>query len=444
VNDLVSFGDREPRAGAVRAVDSYWERSKSTAVSFPALERDTVTDVVILGGGATGLTAAHFLAERGIACVVLEAASPGWGCSGRSGGMAATRYKKGFAVLAARYGDATTKHLHRQILEGIDQLEALVARYAIDCSFNRCGHFTAAHSRRGLDALTADVAWLARHAGDTTPRIVSAAEAAEALGTGEYLGGYLDSRAGRIHQLNYVRGLAAGLLERGVALYGGSPARRFETTADGVAVGTDRATVRAKRVVVATNAYTSLGPPISNLARRIVPVSSSLMSTAPLAADVASTLLRAGWVVGDTKHLMNSFALLPGGRLMYCGRADITGRTDDAGVYRTLERQMVRAFPQVQGAAIETRWSGMVAVTLDDFPHVGTEGRIHYAIGCGGRGIVLSGVMGRALAAMIAGESVDLGPITRNPFRPIPFHSLRVPGMKFMASVYRARDALGF
>jgi glycine/D-amino acid oxidase-like deaminating enzyme len=168
------------------------------------------------------------------------------------------------------------------------------------------------------------------------------------------------------------------------------------------------------------------------------------MSTAPLAADVASTLLRAGWVVGDTKHLMNSFALLPGGRLMYCGRADITGRTDDAGVYRTLERQMVRAFPQVQGAAIETRWSGMVAVTLDDFPHVGTEGRIHYAIGCGGRGIVLSGVMGRALAAMIAGESVDLGPITRNPFRPIPFHSLRVPGMKFMASVYRARDALGF
>jgi glycine/D-amino acid oxidase-like deaminating enzyme len=159
-----------------------------------------------------------------------------------------------------------------------------------------------------------------------------------------------------------------------------------------------------------------------------------------LPPDIATTILRSGWVVGDTKHLMNSFALLPGGRLLYCGRADITGRTDHPGVYRRLEQQMARAFPQVRGASIETRWSGMVAVTLDDFPHVGSEEHVHFAIGCGGRGIVLSGVMGRALAGIIAGEHVDLGPITRNAFRAIPFHSLRVPGMKFMAGVYRMRD----
>jgi glycine/D-amino acid oxidase-like deaminating enzyme len=356
--------------------------------------------------------------------------------------MVVARYKRGFASLAARYGDETTRFLHRQILAGIDQLEGLVDRYAIDCGFERSGHLTAAHSKRGLTSLAADVSWLAQN-GDRAPRIIDAEEARREIGTREYIGGYLDMRSGRVHQLNYVRGLGAGLAARGVPVYAASPARRLETTGGGVIVGTDRAQIRAKHLIVATNAYTSLAPGVSNLARRIVPVSSSLISTTPLAPEVAATILPSGWVVGDTKHLMNSVALLPGGRLLYCGRADITGRVDNPGVYRRLEQQMVRAFPQVHGAAIETRWSGMVAVTLDDFPHVGTEGSMHYAIGCGGRGIVLSGVMGRALAATIAGERVDLGPITRNRFRAIPFHSLRVPGMKFMAGVYRMRDLLG-
>jgi glycine/D-amino acid oxidase-like deaminating enzyme len=439
---LVSSRAESTLIGQFTPVDSYWERSKSAVATFAPIEGDIMTGVVILGGGATGLTAAHFLAERGIESVVVEAASPGWGCSGRSGGMVVARYKRGFASLALRYGDETARHLHRQILAGIDQLETLVARYAIECGFVRSGHLTAAHSKRGLENLAADVGWLARN-GDRAPRLIDAAEAARQLGTREYIGGYLDMRSGRIHQLNYVRGLAAGLAGQGVRISAGSPARSFEQTPAGVTVSTDRARITAQHAIVATNAYTALAPAMSHLARRIVPVSSSLIATAPLPADIVATILPSGWVAGDTKHLMNSFALLPGGRLLYCGRADITGRADNPGVYRRLEQQMARAFPQVSGAAIETRWSGMVAVTLDDFPHVGSEGRTHYAIGCGGRGIVLSGVMGRALAAIIAGERVDLGPITRNPFRPIPFHSLRVPGMKLMAGVYRMRDLFG-
>src|SRR4051794_34647736 len=112
---LVSTRDRQSPSAPFAPLDSYWERSKRGSATFPKLECDITTDVVILGGGATGLTAAHFLAERGIGCIVLEAASPGWGCSGRSGGMVVARYKKGFAALAARYGSDTVRHLHRQI-----------------------------------------------------------------------------------------------------------------------------------------------------------------------------------------------------------------------------------------------------------------------------------------------------------------------------------------
>ena len=147
-------------------------------------------------------------------------------------------------------------------------------------------------------------------------------------------------------------------------------------------------------------------------------------------------------MVADTKHIMNWYRITDDRCLIFGGRGDITGRSEAASVYAMLERQIVETFPQVAGAQIAQRWSGKVAVTLDDFPHVGRlSPRVAYALGYGGRGVALSNVLGKYLARIVRGEAVDAGPMSSSRFDPVPFHSFRIVGMQIVAAWYRHLDA---
>jgi len=135
--------------------------------------------------------------------------------------------------------------------------------------------------------------------------------------------------------------------------------------------------------------------------------------------------------------------MLPSGQLLFGGRGDITGERIDPGAYRILERQMAATFPHLSGVEVTHRWSGMVAVTLDAFPHIGRqEEGLLYAIGYGGRGVALTSLMGRRLAAMAAGETLPSGPMSTGSFPPIPFHAFRRTGMRIMEHYYKIRDHL--
>ncbi|MCW5575603.1 MAG: FAD-binding oxidoreductase [Burkholderiales bacterium] len=420
---------------------SIWSSSANPAQIFPPLAGDLRTDAVIVGGGFTGLSAAWHLAKAGVGCAVIEAHDIGWGASGRNGGMAVLRYKTSWAGLARRHGEDEARHLHGLLLSALDVLEGIVSELGIDCGFSRCGHITAANGKSALAMLQADIEWLAA-AGDRAPRMLTAAETAELTGTGCYLGGYLDPRAAGIHPLNYARGLAAGLAGRGVALHSGTPAVAIQEDAQGVSVATPGGTVRAGQLLIATNAYTELFGLGTDLHRRIVPVSTSVITTAPLPVATLRQLLPEGHLVSDTRHLLNYFRIAPGNRLMFGGRGSLTGK-ESRSVYSGLERKLVEAFPSLADVPVDHRWSGKVAVTLDDFPHVSRLGqRVSFAMGYGGRGVVLTGLLGRMLSLLAMGETVRAGPMHAAPFAPIPFHGLRIPAMKAVAGYYRLLDAL--
>jgi glycine/D-amino acid oxidase-like deaminating enzyme len=420
---------------------SVWLSSAHPAQVHPGLQGDLNTEVAIVGGGFTGLSAAWHLRKAGVDCVLLEARDIGWGASGRNGGMAVLRYKKSWAALAREHGEDTARQLHRLLLAALDTLEAIVAEAGIACDFSRCGHITAANGKSAVAMLEADVAWL-RNAGDHAPRMLSRAETAELAGTDVYREGYLDPRAAGIHPLNYARGLAAALAGRGLPLYCGTPVTVIEEDGQGVSVSTPGGTVRAKRLLIATNAYTGLFGFGSGLERRVVPVSTAVITTAPLPPEQLRRLLPQGHLVSDTRHLLNYYRLAPGGRLLFGGRGSLTGR-ESPQVYAGLERRLVETFPALAGVAIDHRWSGKVAVTLDDFPHVGRlSARTAYAMGYGGRGVVLTGLLGRMLADLATGAEIRPGPMSGANFRPIPLHGLRIPAMKAVAGYYRLLDAL--
>lgn len=420
---------------------SVWAATARPAPALAAQRGSLQTEVAIVGGGFTGLAAAHHLTRAGVDCVVLEAHDVGWGASGRNGGMAVLRYKTPWAALARHHGEEAARRLHRLLLEAVDTLEATVQELDIECGFARHGHITAANGRSALAMLEADVQWLAS-INDRTPRLLSAAQTAEWSGAGCYLGSYFDARAAGIHPLDYTRGLAAGLVRKGVPVFNATAATAMHEDGAGITLQTTGGSVRARQLIIATNAYTELFGLGEVLARRVVPVSTSVVTTAPLPQAMWAHILPQGHLVSDTRHLLNYFRRAPGDRLLFGGRGSLTGR-ESLQVYAGLERKLVQTFPALAGVGIEHRWSGKVAVTLDDFPHIGRlSPRVAFAMGYGGRGVALTNLLGKMLADLVRGESIDAGPMSANPFAPIPFHGLRIPAMKAVAGYYRVLDAL--
>lgn len=422
---------------------SYWFATAADAPAVPSLEGDLQVDVAIVGGGFTGLSAAHHLQKDGISVAVIEAKDVGWGASGRNGGMLPPRYKKGFATIAARYGNDVTRRLHGLIHEAIDTVEETVAEAGIACDFRRTGQFTAAHAMPHLKALEADRDWMVHEAGDATARILDRSGAFDEVGGGGHIGGWLDPRGAGIHPLNYSRGLAAHLIRRGVPIFGRTPVRRLVEDGESVRLETEGGTIRARQVVVATNAYTdTTGFAPDGLGRRIVAVNTSAIATEPLGDNVAASVLPGRRMVADTKHLMNWYRILPDNTVIFGGRGDLTGRNDGAETYVMVERALAETFPQIGTPRIAHRWSGKVAVTMDDFPHIGRlSPRVSFAMGYGGRGVALANLLGKYLAQLAQGATIDLGPMSGAAFRPYPFHAFRILGMQIVASWYRHQDA---
>ncbi|MCC6532750.1 MAG: FAD-dependent oxidoreductase [Burkholderiales bacterium] len=422
------------------AVPSFWAATANPHPDLPALSGDIDTDVAIVGGGFTGLTTAHYLQRSGIECVVLEANDAGWGASGRNGGMAVLRYKSGWTSLADQLGLDTAQHMFRVLHDAIDSLESTIAHYGIDCGFSRCGHLTAAHGPKPLAALAADVRWLEREMGYEGASVLSGDATRRAIGTDEYVGAYLERRSGGIHPLNYARGLAAGVAAN-TRVFVSTPVTGYRREAPGFVLDTPSGRVRAKRIVVATNAYTGLFPLPNDLARRIVPVPSNLIATEPLSSSVAQSLLAAGHVVTDSRRVNLYFRMSPDRRMVFGSRGHLSG-SNEPWAFEGIEAAMHRVFPALRESRIDYRWNGKVGFSLDFFPHFGqAEPGLYYGIGYSGRGVVLTHMAGKVLAAMLRGDAVDAGPLTRKPFRPIPLHSLHPLGIRLYTAYYRLLDA---
>lgn len=423
---------------------SWWAASARTTCERPALQGEVECDVAIVGGGFTGLSAAHHLERMGRSCVVLEAQQAGWGASGRNGGNAVPRYKFTFPELETLYGRDMALHMYRMAHEALDTLERVIGEAGVDCGFSRCGLLTPMVSDADVARFTLDAKWLRENANDRAPRMLDRAETAHATGTGFYSASYLEPRAGAVHPLEYCTGLANSLVGRGVAIHGDTKVLDWKSDGERVRLRTDGGAVKARSMILATNAYSDLSPAGRRLQRRVVPVASAVISTEVLPAALRDGILPGGQVATDAKRLTNYYRILRDGSLFFGGRGGASSSASQR-IYDRLRRDMVAIFPQLESVAIRHQWFGMVAVTLDGLPHIGKlESNVHYALGYNGRGVALTALLGRQLAQRAAGGTAqDLGPIDSGKFTDIPFHALRVPAKQVAITYKQVVDALG-
>jgi glycine/D-amino acid oxidase-like deaminating enzyme len=422
---------------------SLWADTAEPLPAFPKLAGERQADVVIIGAGYTGLSAAHHIGKSGLSPVVLEANHPGWGASGRNGGVITAKFRLSFRDIDATHGRAMARRMYGIAHQSVDMVEELVSEFGITSArLTRSGQVKAAHNDATLKAATEEAAWMTREMGDTEVRILDRHQVRDETGSQGFVGGVLNPGSGGIHPLNYLRGLAKGVAKRGVPIFQESPVLTLRRDGDGVVAETPGGSVRARQAIVATNSYSDLTSATARLQRTLVPFRSALIATEKLSPNLAGSLMPTGRTYTETKRMMRWFRKVDD-RVIFGGRGAF-GKQDSESAFDALRKAMVGIFPELAEIPLAFKWSGLVAMTLDSVPHVGRlDDRTLYSLGYNGAGVAMSSLMGRYLAALARGEAVDLGLLDARRVRTIPFYSLREPAVRAVAGWYQFLDAVG-
>lgn len=376
---------------------SYYVATANAFAPAPALEGEHRADVVVIGGGYTGLHAALNAAEAGLSVILLEAGRIGWGASGRNGGQMIPGWRKSATDLVARYGPDKAGALFAMALEARALVTDRIAQHAISCDARMNGHLTLAAKRSDPDWMREEVDTLSRVMNYPHARFMSAEEARTKVASPIFHGGLFDALGGRLHPLNYALGLADAARQGGVKLFENASVTALEH-GNGVAARTANGSVRARFGVLACDAL--LGDLDSRLAGRIMPVGNYVVATEPLAdAPVADDL-----AVSDSRFVVNYFRMSADKRLLFSGGERYTVAPPD-NIEAFVRPHLARVFPQLSNVRIDHAWGGLVSVTMTRLPHIGRRGDLFYAHGYSGLGVLLTALAGKVVVEAMKGSA---------------------------------------
>jgi glycine/D-amino acid oxidase-like deaminating enzyme len=393
-------------------------------------------DVLVVGGGYTGLSAARTLARGGARVVLVERGRLGEGASSRNGGFVLPGYKLEVEGLIRRVGLERARVLFADTLAAVDFVEQVVRDEAIACDFSRSGHLVLAARPAHLRGLAATARLLEREFGYRS-ELIGPGELAREIVTPRYHGGWLDPAAGRIQPAAWLHGLARSALAAGARLLEHSPAGAIRRDAGGFEVDCGaRGRIRAGEVLLATNGYSgTLHPPV---ARRLIPVGSYVIATEPLPPEVVARLGPGRRVWSDTKNHLYYFRFAPDGRMVFGGRAAFTPQPV-ARAASILQRGLAEVFPDLAGSRIDYAWGGTLGFTLDFLPHATRLDGIAVAMGFGGHGVALAPWLGHRVAQALLGAAPWPG-INDVPFPPVPLYRGGPWFLPLAGAYYRVRD----
>ena len=418
--------------------DALWTATaREPAPGSDAFVPGASVDVLVVGGGFTGVSAALAAAERGRSVALLEARRIGWGASGRNGGQVIPGLKLDPSEMRSAYGEIAGNRLAEAVGGAADLVFDLIARHAIDCEPKRNGWIQAAHAEPALIRV--------QKRGDEWAALGAPAERLDRAalnrltGTDAYLGGWIDRRAGTLQPLAYVRGLARAARRTGAKLHEGVTATGLRREGGTWTVTTSKGDIKAAHVIIGQDGYAdSL---VKGLSRSLIRLQSALVATERLAPELAARLMPDGVCASETRRLAFYFRQSPDGRLVFGGRGAI-GDAQNPAFFGALIGAMHRTFPDTKHLPIEHRWSGQVALTLDGLPHLHEpEPGLLVGIGYNGRGVAMGTLTGRWLVAKALDGVAPPLPIT--PLETIPFHRVRTPAIHLGIGWAWLRDRLG-
>ena len=379
-----------------------WQDSNKNALQTIEYTGDTLVDLAVVGGGFTGCSAALTAAQTGASVTLLEAHLIGHGGSGRNVGLVNAGLWLPPESVIKRLGQAAGQRLNTALAAAPAQVFDLIERHGIDCEPQRNGTLHLAQTKAGLanlrdrlrqqQALSAPVA------------LLTAKETAQRVGSNAFYGALHDARAGTVQPLNYLRGLARAAIDAGAELHENSPVLALRHMGDHWRVILKGGDIRARRLLIATNAYHK--DTQGQDAPECSVVNYFQLATAPLGDDMQAGILRGGEGCWDCANIMTSVRRDRAGRVILGGM----GEFDRTGIHRAwAERKLIQIFPQLTGHSYTHFWSGKIMMTADKLPRI-QRLPLGYAIfGYSGRGIAPGTLMGGAAAtALLNGDESGL------------------------------------
>jgi glycine/D-amino acid oxidase-like deaminating enzyme len=415
----------------------YWHATMPAVPSYRDRPLPDTADVVVIGGGYTGINAARVLGRSGASVTLLEAEHLGFGGATRNGGIVHPGYKWGPDELVKRYGDETGRALYRETLEAYGLVKQLIADEAIECEFRETGFLDVAWAASHADHLRSEVETLRRFGVDAS--FVPRERLHEEIGSSFYHGGMVYPTSGLLHPGKYFAGLAAAAAAAGADLHEGVRARTIRRQADGrLVVETDRGAIPTKEVVVGTNGYTDGVVP--SLRRRVIPIGSYIIATEPLPEDLVRILSPKGRAFFDTKNFLYYWHVSQDRRMIFGGRASFLPTSVDHTA-AILHKGMLEVHPQLAGYRIDYAWGGNVGFTFDRMPHVGRKDGVTYAMGCCGTGVALMTALGSAVGSWLGGGPAPVLAQLSFPLVPAPYEG-RPWFLPFAGEWFRLQDRL--
>ena len=388
--------------------------------------KDTV-DVVIVGAGFTGLSAAIHCAENGMSCHVIEAEHVGYGGSGRNTGLVNAAAWLPPQDVIKQLGAKAGKKFVDIFSDAPSFVFGLIKKYNIECEVTNTGTIHAAHGKLGFVDLQYRKSEWDRLGAPVD--LLSADETAELTGTRRFYGALVDKRAGTINPMGYCRGLARAALQNGAKLTTNCRVHNVIKENDGWHIITSNGDLKAKYVILGTNAYTDkLWPGLSQTFTRINYFN---CATVPLGERIKYILpQRQG--LWDTGKIMFSLRRDKYDRLIIGSMGRIHGNRKSGITKRWASAQLKRLFPDLGPVEFENIWYGEIAMTPTHLPGVHQLDRnLYTSIGYNGRGITTGTIFGKALADMISSSSPD--------GLPLPITQMaKVSTGPFMSTVYKS------
>lgn len=417
---------------------SLWAAVTPSGEDYPALAGTATGDVVAIGGGFTGLSTALHLAEDGKNVVLLEAAAPGWGASGRNNGQVIpTLTRPNPDDIVAKHRAAGERFV-ALLRDSASVLFDLVRRLDIPAEAEQTGWIQPVHSPGRMKIAETRFSQWSRHGAPV--ELLDREQVRRMTGSDAWYGGFWNRTGGHINPLALARGLARAAAARGVSIFAGTPALSIARDGSGWRVTTPQGEVRARALVLATNAYTGefAGGLAPSVAHEVVPVLSWQMATEPLGEELRASIIPGRQAVSDT-HGDLWFMRYDARNRLVTGGALISPINGADRLRRRIGERLRRIFPQIGEVRFDYVWNGYIGMTTDYFPRFHRLGPDAYAwAGCNGRAVALSISIGRELARAVSGAEVAL-PFTEP--RPLPLHGLlrRVAPLNLV--LYRWRDA---
>jgi glycine/D-amino acid oxidase-like deaminating enzyme len=391
-------------------VKSYWEHVTSKKKKYDTLEKNVSANIVVMGGGYTGISCAlQLVKEYDEDVILLEAGHIGWGSSARNAGfLCIPAAKMSIEKMIKLHGIDETKKFYADTIEGSLFTKALIDVYKIDCDVTGNCNYEVAHHPVFFDSIKETAEIYNKEFGIET-KVYSKEEFREIGHGGNEQYGALSYKPGfAINPLKFLLGLAETAASLGVKIYKHSQVLKIEKNLGKYKIFTKNFSVTANKIVMATNGFykDDLLPDFND---RILPAISNIIVTRPLTSDeLASHNYSTRNPVLNSRNLLYYYRLLKDNRFLFGARGDLIGSNASSDkMSKKMEQQMKKVFPNWTNVKIDFRWRGLVAVTTKFTPSIGKleNDEIYYSFGYHANGVNTAPWAGKELANLIMGSN---------------------------------------